>query len=96
MKKLRFSDTPMLFEDSSAFVAHIGQVKGKRELCHQLSQKLHFPLLVNSHWDALLDFLCDFNWIEQCKVILIHDDLVQLNIHDFHTYLEILLESIND
>ena len=96
MKRFKFIENPKLFNDSSAFVAHIERVNGEKDLLHQIAKQLNFPSYFGQNWDALLDCLRNFEWIEQYKIILIHNDLVQLNIHDFHTYLEILLESIND
>ena len=93
MKDLKFLNSPQSYNPDDAFVVRLSGINSVDELFEQLSEKLLFPDYFGFNWDALCDLLCDLHWIEQHKIILIHDDFV-LDKKDLHIYLEILLYAI--
>ncbi|MDR1203750.1 MAG: barstar family protein [Tannerellaceae bacterium] len=94
MENIKFSNNPQLYNPDSAFVAHLSKVRGKEDLLKQLSDKLKFPDYFGFNWDALFECLRDFHWIEQQKIVLVHDDLPVLEEKDLHIYLEILIDAV--
>jgi RNAse (barnase) inhibitor barstar len=96
MKDFKFINTPQSFGSDTAFVVHLSGISSKDELFKQLSVKLEMPDYFGHNWDALSDCLRDFHWIEQQKIILVHDDYPQLNEHELSTYLQVLFEAIQD
>ncbi|MCC8145393.1 MAG: hypothetical protein LIO93_02920, partial [Bacteroidales bacterium] len=46
------------------------------------------------NWDTLLEMFCDFSWIKQETILIIHDELPLLEDSDLSVYLEILNISI--
>lgn len=93
MDGIKFIGSPKFYNPIDAFVAHLTGINGKEELMRQHNDKLLFPYF-GFNWDALLDMLCDFHWIKQQKVVLVHDDLPILNEEDFRIYMEILIEAV--
>lgn len=96
MKGFKFINSPQLFISDADFVVHLSRINSKEELFKQLSDKLEMPKYFGSNWDALSDCLRDFHWIEQQKIILVHDDFLLLNEHELSTYLQVLFEAIQD
>lgn len=96
MKAFKYLDSPQSFISDTDFVVHLSGINNKKELLKQLSGKLEMPEYFGYNWDALYDCLRDFHWIEQQKIILVHDDLPLLNEHELSTYLQVLLDAIQD
>lgn len=71
-------------------------IKTKDELLLELHNKLQFPNYFGFNWDALLECLCDFNWVKQEKINILHHDLPNLNDKELYLYLDILEESIKN
>ena len=90
MKNIKFLDNPQDYNPSNAFVVH---VNSKDEILKQLNEKLLFPDYFGFNWNALWDMLCDFSWIEQQKVVLIHDELPNLDERELKIYLKILFDA---
>ena len=95
MRNLEFLNFPQSYRPDNAFVVHNSGVHGKRELLEQLNKKLLLPYF-GFNWDALWDVLCDFEWIEDYHIVLIHDDLPVLEKEDLHIYLELLDNAVED
>lgn len=55
---------------------------------------LGFPGYYEFNWDALYDCLCDFHWITNKKIVLIHEQLPELPVHDLDIYLDILNDAV--
>lgn len=56
-----------------------------------------FPDYFGRNWDALLDCLRDFSWIEQRRIVVVHGDLPLANHReDLRAYLEILETAAKD
>lgn len=96
MKSFKFINSPQLFISNVDFVVHLSGINSKKELLKQLSNKLEMPEYFGYNWDALYDFLRDFHWIEQQKIILVHDDFPLLNEYELLTYLQVLSEAVQD
>jgi len=94
MKNLKFLNSPQSYNPDDTFVVHLSRINGKDELFEQFSKKLLFPDYFGFNWDSLLDMLCDFHWIEQQQIVLVHDDLPILDKKELDIYLEILLDAI--
>jgi hypothetical protein len=48
------------------------------------------------NWDALLDCLRDLSWIEEPRVVVLHDDVPALPAGDLRKYLYVLMTSVED
>lgn len=93
MNRIRYERDPKSYECKDAFVAHISDVGSKEELLKELQTHLLFPDYFGYNWDALLDMLCDFNWIAQREVVIVHDQLPKLDPYELRTYIEIIMEA---
>jgi len=96
MKGLKFINSPQTFIADADFVVHLSGISIKDELFKQLSVKLEIPEYFGHNWDALSDCLRDFHWIEQRRIILVHDECPRLDEHELSTYLQVLFEAVQD
>lgn len=80
------------------FVLRIGtslQSKADLFLCYESEGRL--PSYFGRNWDALLDCLRDFAWVDQRRVTIIHEDVPLSNSPDeLRIYLEVLETAVND
>jgi len=92
------SELPFVFEindqalsDPNRFIVRIPKNIQTVEELHNVYLKLaRFPNYYGKNWDAFLDCLCDFSWIKQYKIIIIHEDLpLSLITNEFRTYINI-------
>jgi hypothetical protein len=73
------------------FVAQIPPgLRNEKMLFDSLSKELQFPDYFGHNWNALWDCLCDLSWIEQRRVIILHQDLPPLVREALSIYLSIL------
>jgi len=97
MKTIQFIEAPEIYFDDSAFVVLLtGLPKNKDELLQELCERLQFPEYFGFNWDALYDCLRDFNWIEKKGIVLVHIEIPKLSDDDLRTYIEILIDAVND
>ncbi|BAU55618.1 Barstar barnase inhibitor [Mucilaginibacter gotjawali] len=96
MNRIRFEETPRLYNPSLAFVAHLSGVTNKETLLSTLCKELKFPNYFGFNWDALYDLLRDFDWIKERRIVLVHDTLPILDYENLYTYVEILYDSVYD
>jgi hypothetical protein len=96
MNGIKFSTDPRSCHPEDAFVAHIPGDNDKTSILKQLCINLKFPDYFGFNWDALDECLRDLQWIEQRKVVLVHDDMPVLSEKDIKTYLYILNSTIED
>lgn len=94
MNSVYFVQNPQFYTDDDAFLVHLPKIKGKEELFRQLSIHLNFPEYFGFNWDALLDLFSDFNWINQTKIILVHDEAPELNDNDLRIYCDVVSNAI--
>lgn len=72
-------------------------IRSKKDLLAILSKTGKFPEYFGGNWDALLDCLRDFEWVEERKIVIMHNDVPLLaNLVDCRIYLETLCEAVND
>ena len=69
-------------------------IRSRTELHKKLYYSLDFPGCYGSNWDALYYCLRDFYWITNKKIVLIHEQLPELPVHDLDIYLDILNDAI--
>jgi RNAse (barnase) inhibitor barstar len=82
-------------DNSNVFIAHIKlSEKNTMALLKILYKELHFPTYFGFNWDALYDCLCDFHWMTEKNIIIIHDNLPILDVNELKVYLSILIDSI--
>lgn len=62
----------------------------KEKLFDALGKELNFPSYFGRNWDALLDCLRDFSWIEKRRIIIIHRDIPPLSEKPLLLYLDTL------
>jgi len=80
------------------FVITIPQgLTSKEELLETYAVAGKFPPYFGENWDALLDCLHDFSWIEIQSIVIQHGDLpLKDSPSDCETYLDILKVAAND
>lgn len=72
-------------------------IQSKSDLFSYYEKGGNFPDYFGSNWDALLDCLRDFSWINQRRIIITHGDLPLLKVvSELRVYLEILQTAVND
>lgn len=96
MEKVIFIKDPRAYSDNAVFVAHLAKVTDEEELFKQLSTKLNFPNYFGFNWNAVYDCLRDFHWIEKKGILLVHDEFPELNKLVLKTYLQTLIQAIQD
>ena len=97
MKGLIFlKDTNNYKPKNALLVSVSSEIKTKEELFQELKRKLLFPKYFGFNWDALLDCLKDFHWINEKLIVLIHDEISSLDEQTLRNYLEILNTAVGD
>jgi len=94
-KAFTFVDQPGQFREPMAFVSVIPRdISSKKDLLQRLFEILQLPGYFGFNWDALNDCLCDFHWIKQTRIVILHEDLPKLDDQELRTYLDILMGAI--
>jgi RNAse (barnase) inhibitor barstar len=79
------------------FIAEVPKgISNVDDLFSALFDILNLPGYFGFNWNALYDCLCDFHWIDQHTVIIIHEDIPALSHKDLYLYLEVLQDAVND
>ncbi|MGX2031882.1 barstar family protein [Methylocaldum gracile] len=66
-------------------------IRSKADLLTAFAHAGHFPDYFGGNWDALLDCLRDFSWINNRRVVVVHSDLPLCdNPAECRIYLDIL------
>lgn len=94
MEKIEFSSTFLLPQSPGTYIARLSNAVGKDELLNEIEIHLNFPAYFGGNWDALEECLTDLSWIEEKKVVLIHEGMPALRDEDLSTYLEVLSNAL--
>lgn len=72
-------------------------LRSKAELLSALANAGRFPDYFGENWDALQECLGDLSWIENRRVVVVHEDLCLINSpQECRIYLEILNTALTD
>lgn len=96
--------TPFIFVDDSAsydtakvFYARLtSELYTQDQLLEALFYLLWFPGYFGFNWNALYECLCDFHWIPEKQIALVHYNLPMLPDDELRVYLEILRDAALD
>ncbi|MDT0178006.1 barstar family protein [Enterobacter sp. BRE11] len=90
----RFIDGQASYNTGEVFFARLDPlISNTDELLKSLYYLLWFPGYFGFNWNALEDCLRDFNWINENKIIIVHDVLPNISKKDLKIYLEILRDT---
>ncbi|RRZ86351.1 barstar family protein [Erwinia sp. 198] len=93
----RFTDGPASYDTGEVFFARLDPlISNTDELLKSLYYLLWFPGYFGFNWNALEDCLRDFDWINEEKIIIVHDVLPNISRNDLKIYLEILRDTVLD
>lgn len=69
-------------------------ISARHELFAAFSEALWFPRDFGFDWDGLRDCLCDFEWMSDRKIELVHDRLPRLCEQELRLYLAVLRDAV--
>jgi len=93
----KFIDGPASYDTGEVFFARLDPlISNSDDLLKSLYYLLWFPGYFGFNWNALEDCLRDFEWINEEKIIIVHDVLPNISSNDLKLYLEILRDTILD
>jgi RNAse (barnase) inhibitor barstar len=72
------------------------EIVSRERLFDVLSDALAFPNYWGRNWDALNDMLTDLSWIEQHRIVLVHEDLPRLGEPATAAYIDVLCTAVDD
>jgi len=78
--------------NKNCILIKITNVHSKKDLFKRYNEQLKFPFF-SENWDSFYDLLSDLYWIQQNRVVIIHDNIEKINKDDFLIYKEIILEA---
>ena len=83
--------------DTDYFIARMpGGITDVDALFSELVKNLSLPDYFGDNWNALSDCLCDFHWIPNHKIVILHEDLPTLSQEDLFLYLDVLRDAVED
>lgn len=93
-----FADLTAYTAPTNSFVLRVPiEIKFKVDLFGTLAREGKFPDYFGANWDALVDCLCDFSWISEKQIVMIHDDVpLRPNVGDCFNYLDSLRIAVDD
>jgi hypothetical protein len=96
--QFEFTDLSTYLAPANSFVLRVPtEIKSKVDLFSALAREGKFPDYFGANWDALHDCLCDFSWISERKIVIIHDDVPLLSsMVDCFNYLDGLRIAVDD
>ena len=79
------------------YIVHIPpRIRSKEELMSAYLKNAELPEYFGMNWDSLEELLCDFSWIEQKNIAIVHEDFPALQIEDVRViYIDILRSALN-
>jgi RNAse (barnase) inhibitor barstar len=97
MNGFRFSNTADEYDSQDCFVARMpANITTVDELFLALKTQLKFPEYFGFNWNAVTDCLRDFAWIEQRRIILVHQGRLMLSENELSIYVDVLAEAVSD
>jgi hypothetical protein len=92
-----FYEDPSSVEGESDVLAAIPPgLRGKPALFSALELALCLPSYFGHNWDALDECLRDFHWLEQRRIVIVHNDLPDLSPRDSRIYLDLMADAVDD
>ena len=88
------NDQPELQNSFKGFVGP--KIFDADKLLDEVAKSLNFPAYFGKNWNALFDCLRDFNWVEEERVCLIHQEVPSIPSEDLKMYLEVLRDAVDD
>jgi len=93
----KFSRGPVSYDTSEVFFARLDpKIASTDELLKSIYYLLWFPGYFGFNWNALDDCLRDFHWINENKIVIVHDNLPGIPDRDLKIYIEILKDAVMD
>lgn len=81
--------------DRDGLVARVpAGTRGKRELLHRLAKQLHFPRYFGCNWDALEECLRDLSWLQERRIVILHEALPLRDPAQRRIYMHVLRDAI--
>lgn len=71
-----------------------GDIRAKHELLGAFASSLWFPRDFDPGWSELFDCLCDFGWMTDRKIVLVHAALPRLPDGELTIYLSVLRDAV--
>ena len=97
MKPFHYGIESLDLEQDSDFVATVRKgLSSRADLLLELAEVLELPDYFGENWDALSDCLRDLSWIDERRIVLIHEDVPRIGNDELSTYVDVLKESVND
>nr|WP_241021153.1 barstar family protein [Burkholderia sp. Ac-20344] len=92
-----FAQSPANFAEDDAFLARVsGDIRTAERLFEIFYRELNLPGYFGFNWNALFDCLRDFHWIDERRVVIIHENFPELNFSEMKVYLEVLRDAVLD
>ena len=94
--KMRFQFCKQVpsYDTGKVYFARLtSDIKQTDYVLNALCYLLAFPGYFGFNWNALFDFLRDFSWISEKKIVLFHEQLPNIPEEDLKIYLDILNEA---
>ncbi|WP_338640930.1 barstar family protein [Burkholderia pyrrocinia] len=92
-----FTQSLMNFAAGDAFSAKVsGDIRTAPQLFEVLYRELNLPGYFGFNWNALFDCLRDFHWVDEQRVVIIHEELPDLVFSEMKIYLEVLRDAVLD
>lgn len=87
--------SPSAQEPEALIASVLRDISTKAELLERLAEKLRFPAYFGDNWDSLEECLRDLSWIENPLIIIAHESLPHIPLHEQKIYVEILESAFN-
>ncbi|WP_241593090.1 barstar family protein [Rosenbergiella epipactidis] len=93
----KFSDGSVSYDTGEVFFARLDPlIANTDELLRSLYYLLWFPGYFGFNWNALEDCLSDLDWINEKKIVIVHDNLPNIPSEDLNIYIKILKDVVLD
>ena len=93
MNNLEFVANFSCRTDNNIFVIIIPCVHDKEALLSAYYKQAEFPYF-GFNWDALEELLRDFSWVQQEKILIYQDGLLELNGRELSIYMGIVIRTL--